>query len=99
MKLAAYALLVLAAATGSSPRGPGAAAGPEYAIAQTGEQTMPSGGEQDRTKGPASGSKDDVVITPAGPMPKDKVREVKPGEAVRQNEDGTVTIVPDSTKK
>jgi hypothetical protein len=36
----------------------------------------------------------DVVMTPAGPVPKDKVHPVKPGEVVRRNEDGTYTVVP-----
>jgi len=39
-------------------------------------------------------TKDDLVITPGGPRPKDQVRVVKPGEALRRNEDGTYTIVP-----
>jgi hypothetical protein len=38
--------------------------------------------------------KDDLVITPGGPRPREQVRPVKPGEVVRQNEDGTFTIVP-----
>jgi hypothetical protein len=38
--------------------------------------------------------KDDLVITPGGPRPKDQVRIVKPGEALRRNEDGTFTVVP-----
>lgn len=41
----------------------------------------------------ASG-KDDLVITPGGPRPRDQVRPVKPGEVVHQNEDGTFTVVP-----
>jgi hypothetical protein len=36
----------------------------------------------------------DSVITPGGPRPKDQVRSVKPGEAVRRNKDGTYTIIP-----
>ena len=38
----------------------------------------------------------DMVNTPAGPVPKEQVHEVKPGETVRQNKDGTVTKVPRS---
>jgi hypothetical protein len=38
--------------------------------------------------------KKDLVITPGGPRPKDQVRLVKPGEAVRRNTDGTYTIIP-----
>jgi hypothetical protein len=39
-------------------------------------------------------SGDDLVITPGGPRPRHKVHHVRPGEAVRQNENGTYTIVP-----
>jgi hypothetical protein len=38
--------------------------------------------------------KDDLVITPGGPRRRDQVHRVKPGETVRQNEDGTYTVVP-----
>jgi hypothetical protein len=41
-----------------------------------------------------AGGKDDIVITPGGPRPRDQVRPVRPGEAVRQNQDGTYTIMP-----
>jgi hypothetical protein len=41
----------------------------------------------------ASG-KDDLVITPGGPRRRDQVHHVGPGETVRQNEDGTYTVVP-----
>jgi hypothetical protein len=37
--------------------------------------------------------KDDLVITPAGPVRRDKVNPVGPGEAVRRNEDGSYTVV------
>jgi hypothetical protein len=36
----------------------------------------------------------DTVNTPAGPVPKEQVHEVKPGETVRRNKDGTYTNVP-----
>jgi hypothetical protein len=39
-------------------------------------------------------NKDDLVITPGGPRRRDQVHPVQPGEAVRQNPDGTYTIVP-----
>lgn len=42
-----------------------------------------------------SDDKEDFVITPEGPRPRDKVHHVKPGEGVRQNEDGTYTIAPE----
>jgi hypothetical protein len=35
-----------------------------------------------------------LVITPGGPRPRDQVHAVKPGEAIRRNEDGSYTIVP-----
>ena len=38
--------------------------------------------------------KQDLVVTPGGPRPKDKVRALKPGEALRRNPDGTYSIVP-----
>jgi hypothetical protein len=41
-----------------------------------------------------AGGEDDLVITPGGPRPRNQVHPVRPGEAVRQNEDGTYTIVP-----
>ena len=37
------------------------------------------------------------MITPAGPVTRDQVRPVKPGEAVRRNDDGTYTVVRAST--
>jgi hypothetical protein len=41
-----------------------------------------------------SDDKSDLVITPAGPLPKENVHPVGPNEVVRRNEDGTYTIVP-----
>lgn len=41
-----------------------------------------------------SSEKENQVITPGGPRPKDKVRAVKPGEVLRRNPDGTYVIVP-----
>ena len=43
---------------------------------------------------PPSKGEDDLVITPGGPRPRGQVHQIRPGEAVRQNEDGTFTIVP-----
>lgn len=37
--------------------------------------------------------KDDLVITPAGPVPKERVSRVGPNQIVRRNKDGTYTIV------
>jgi hypothetical protein len=39
--------------------------------------------------------KEDFVITPGGPRPRDQVHSVRPGEAVRRKEDGTYTVVPE----
>ncbi len=36
----------------------------------------------------------EIVITPAGPMPKNRVHHVGPGQVVRRNEDGTYSVVP-----
>jgi hypothetical protein len=41
----------------------------------------------------------DTVITPAGPRQREKVREVKPGEVVRRNEDGSLSVEPNRTSK
>jgi len=37
----------------------------------------------------------DPVVTPGGPRPGDQVHPVKPGQTVRQNPDGTFTVVPE----
>jgi hypothetical protein len=47
--------------------------------------------EEDRDK---DKDKQDLVITPRGPMPRDKVHRVGPGEVVRRNQDGTYSVVP-----
>ena len=52
-------------------------------------------GATDRTK-PHAPEEPDMVNTPAGPVPREKVQEVQPGEAVRRNQDGTFTKVPRS---
>jgi hypothetical protein len=45
-----------------------------------------------------SQSKDhDLVITPAGPMPKESVHPVRPNEAVRRNPDGAYSVVPNES--
>lgn len=44
---------------------------------------------------PRSPSEDrDLVITPAGPRPRDRVHGVRPNEAVRRIRDGTYAVVP-----
>ena len=47
---------------------------------------------------PPNESNNEIVVTPAGPMHKNKVYSVKPGEVVRRNQDGTFTIVPNLSK-
>jgi len=102
---AAHALLALVAAQSWSPQAGGAAAPSASATAtgQTGEQYMPTNDKQDqavsKTPAPHVTPQTDMVITPAGPVPKDKVYEVKSGEAVRQKNNGTITIVPNSEAK
>ncbi|HTS35795.1 MAG TPA: hypothetical protein VMH04_09000 [Candidatus Solibacter sp.] len=36
---------------------------------------------------------ENLVITPGGPRPKEQVRTIKPGEALRRNADGSYTVV------
>jgi len=43
--------------------------------------------------------KDDLVITPAGPVPKESVHRVGPNEEVRRQKDGTYVIVPRTDQK
>jgi hypothetical protein len=73
---------------------------------QTGTPTFPQPGDRlmprqdrpidsqavDRPHKPSC--KEGVVITPAGPVCKEKVHRVGPNDAVRRNPDGTYTIVP-----
>lgn len=49
------------------------------------------GGDDDKATPPDD--KRDLVITPAGPIPKENVHPVGPNEIVRRNADGTYTIV------
>ena len=60
---------------------------------------MASDAEKNATdKKPNSAGAPDIVNTPAGPVPKKEVHEVKPGETVRRNKDGTFTSVPDANQ-
>ena len=43
--------------------------------------------------------KEDLVITPAGPMRRQNVHRVGPNETVRRNDDGTYSIVPIADSK
>jgi hypothetical protein len=63
-----------------------------YLMTQSG--TKGHGPEVAKTQNKKQNNKNDVVITPAGPIPKDKVHEIKPNETIRRNEDGSYTIVP-----
>jgi hypothetical protein len=62
----------------------------DYSMTQPGKKVSGAEPEIPNTQN----DKKDIVITPAGPIPKDKVRQVKPNETVRRNEDGSYTIVP-----
>jgi hypothetical protein len=53
-----------------------------------------AGSEEPREKSSSPGGDRDVVVTPAGPMPRDSVHPVRPDEAVRRNPDGSYTVVP-----
>jgi hypothetical protein len=55
-------------------------------------ENVRGGGSRKTTNAPSEDR--DLVITPAGPRPKDRVRAVRPNEAVRRNPDETYTIVP-----
>ena len=48
----------------------------------------------DKSRDQTPGGKDDLVVTPGGPRPRDQVQHIKPGETLRQNPDGTFTVVP-----
>jgi hypothetical protein len=41
----------------------------------------------------------ETVITPAGPVLKEHVRHVGPGERVQRNEDGSFTIIKNNSSK
>ena len=47
-----------------------------------------------RSSDGSSSRNDDLVVTPGGLRPRDRVHPVGPGETVRRNDDGTYTIVP-----
>ncbi len=36
----------------------------------------------------------DLVITPGGPRPRENVQQIEPGQVVRLDEEGTLTILP-----
>jgi hypothetical protein len=57
-------------------------------------QTAKPPGDSGSDRPVQADDKNNVVITPAGPVPKDKVRRVGPGEMVRRNADGSHEVVP-----
>jgi hypothetical protein len=69
------------------------AAKPVASAAQTAENHH-AGSDAPREKSSSPGEDRDVVVTPAGPMPRNSVHPVRPDEAVRRNPDGSYTVVP-----
>jgi hypothetical protein len=60
-------------------------------------QTGKTAGGSERPVQPDDRS--NVVITPAGPTPREKVHPVGPGETVRRNKDGSLEIVPENKEQ
>jgi hypothetical protein len=50
-------------------------------------------------QGSTNKDKEDYVIAPGGPRPKDSVHPVGPGETVLRNPDGTYSVVPKEPAK
>jgi hypothetical protein len=67
---------------------------PIASAAQSMAENDPAGSDQPREKSSSPGEDGDVVVTPAGPMPRESVHPVHPDEAVRRNPDGSYTVVP-----
>jgi len=80
----------LSAGAGRAASVPSAQRAGESQMAQDDRTT-----ETDKNKQKSTG-KPDMVNTPAGPVPRERVHEVKPGEVLRRNKDGTYTKVPKS---
>ena len=53
-----------------------------------------NGSSGDKNNG--SSADKNVVVTPGGPRPRDRVHRVEPGQAIRQNPDGSFTVVPNN---
>ena len=96
MKPTRYALLVFLLTQSWFPPTGGVDAASLSSTQRTGENQMTNddnkGGTGKTKPGQPGGS--DTINTPAGPVPKEQVHEVEPGEAVRRNKDGTLTKVP-----
>jgi hypothetical protein len=41
----------------------------------------------------------ETVVTPAGRVPKDRVKHVKPGQVIHRSPDGTYSVVPEEPPK
>jgi hypothetical protein len=70
------------------------AAKPVASAAQSTAENDHAGSDEPREKSNSPGEDRDVVVTPAGPMPRDSVHPVRPDEAVRRNPDGSYNVVP-----
>jgi hypothetical protein len=72
-------------------------------VAQQGDRLMPRqdhSADQDPTeKLNDSPSKDEMVITPAGPVRRENVHPVSPNEVVRRDRDGSYMITPRTDPK
>jgi len=59
-------------------------------------QNGKTGSETGRPNKPEN---ENVVITPAGPVPKDRAHLVRQGEEVRRKADGTLEVVPKNSDR
>ncbi len=57
------------------------------------EEQEPDKNQEHKDKNKNEEENQEIVTTPAGPMPREKVHHVKPGQVVRRNPDGTYTVV------
>jgi hypothetical protein len=84
-------LLILTATIAAAPGVAQTAASPHPG------DTQMSGNQRDNDTGTAGKkpkSKDDTVLTPAGPVRKENVHPVAPNEEVRRDKDGNLVVVP-----
>ena len=87
MKVTFFVVLVLTAAAGCPSLAGAAQPG-------DGRMTKEHKTVEPMTKKPVPPPGEDLVITPAGPVPKENVHQIGPNQAVRRNPDGSYTIVP-----